>query len=339
MAVSLLLGYTSLLWDGMITLTFTIGLFSLLGYILPLVYQWTPAREENFKIKYGCSWAIVVGSIEGINAQVIHKLARQSINVVIVSEADEETSVFHKNIQTDYPNCQFRFIPVNFTSDVMESITSNTADISANVLIFNMSDINIGLFADIPERDHVNTMRINCECVLRVTHWFLNRYLKGKNNVDVDDVPLFSTGAIIYVSSPAGFSASPFALTYGSTKAFLTHFSSSLAAEVRGEHLDVLTVHTSPTRADSSSPETVGMSPIHRVCRFLVYSPEQVASVIFSRVGRFPFIYNQGYWPLLHRMLFKFVDDQAFACIISWLVPYSNEYKRLLAVRMSEQGL
>jgi short-subunit dehydrogenase len=42
-------------------------------------------------------------------------------------------------------------------------------------------------------------------------------------------------GAVFFTSSPAGFMAAPSSVIYSSTKAFLTNFAYSLAAELKRE--------------------------------------------------------------------------------------------------------
>ena len=55
---------------------------------------------------------------------------------------------------------------------------------------------------------------------------------------------------IVFTSSPAGFMPCPFSSMYGATKAFLTEFASSVAAEVRADGVDVTVVHPSPTNSN-----------------------------------------------------------------------------------------
>ena len=52
-------------------------------------------------------------------------------------------------------------------------------------------------------------------------------------------------GAIAFTSSPAFLMPCPFSSMYGSTKAFLTEFATSLAPEIRCDGIDVTVVHPS----------------------------------------------------------------------------------------------
>ena len=53
-------------------------------------------------------------------------------------------------------------------------------------------------------------------------------------------------GLICFTSSSGGFIPGPMSSIYSSTKAFLTNFGVSIAAELRQDNIDVLVVHPSP---------------------------------------------------------------------------------------------
>lgn len=53
-------------------------------------------------------------------------------------------------------------------------------------------------------------------------------------------------GCFVYTSSASAILPSPFAVSYASTKAFLSMFAISLAPEVKWMGIDVLAVHPSP---------------------------------------------------------------------------------------------
>jgi short-subunit dehydrogenase len=53
-------------------------------------------------------------------------------------------------------------------------------------------------------------------------------------------------GCFVYTSSASAVLPSPFAVSYASTKAFLSMFAISLAPEVKWLGIDVLAVHPSP---------------------------------------------------------------------------------------------
>ena len=57
-------------------------------------------------------------------------------------------------------------------------------------------------------------------------------------------------GAVFFTSSPAWMLPSPTAAMYAGTKAFVTHFGVSLAAELKSDGIDVCVAHPSPVRSN-----------------------------------------------------------------------------------------
>lgn len=80
------------------------------------------------------------------------------------------------------------------------------------------------LFASQSLQGVLNNYNCNATACLPITHHFVNRIIETKQK-----------GAVFFTSSPAGFMAAPSSVIYSSTKAFLTNFAYSLAAELKRE--------------------------------------------------------------------------------------------------------
>mmetsp|Transcript_7108 Transcript_7108/g.11201 ORF Transcript_7108/g.11201 Transcript_7108/m.11201 type:complete len:134 (+) Transcript_7108:588-989(+) len=117
----------------------------------------------------------------------------------------------------------------------MEVIKKGTDDVLVSLVFNNAGFITTGMFADVEVERHMANYECNATCAVRITHHFLNKLLDSG-----------SKGLIAFTSSPAGLIPNPFAVLYGSTKAFLTEFAVSLAPEVRYAGVDVCVVHPSP---------------------------------------------------------------------------------------------
>jgi short-subunit dehydrogenase len=296
-----------------------VGGLSLLTWLVPQIYQSFFTKEQDLKKKYNAQWALVTGSSGGIGRAICEKLAAQGFNIVLVALDDDLHRNLHQRLTQQYPKQEFRAIGVDLGRDgYMDTIIKATEDIDIQLVFNNAGFVIIGLFADLPLERQMKNIEVNCMCAFKITHHFVNKMIAKKMR-----------GAVIFTSSPAGQMPSPFALVYGSTKAFLTEFAVSLAAEVKDHNIDVFAIHPSPVDTGFYNTDTAHNSSILLFAQKASYSPVKIASCIFCCVGNFTVVYDQGYWTLGQKFLTKLLDSNAFGLITSYAGPYTSEYKKL----------
>jgi len=293
---------------------------SLLTFAVPQLVQAYLFKEQDLKKKYGASWAVVTGGSSGIGRAITEKLAKQGINVVIVALADDLLVNFHKKIQGEYPKLEFRAVGVDLGGDnYLGPIMEATKDIDVSLLFNNAGFIMIGFFADLPIERQMKNYDVNATSSIRITHHFLNEMIAKKLK-----------GIITFTSSPAGLMPYPFSTMYGATKAFLTEFGSSLAAEVKHEGIDVLVLHPSPVDTNFYNADTAHKSASLGFFRKTATAPTTIADVLFSSVGRWVVVREQGYFSVCLRLLLKLVDINFLAAIIALTSHTASEYKKLM---------
>ena len=123
-----------------------------------------------------------------------------------------------------YPNQEFRAIGVDLSKSeqALAQIDENTKDIDIQLIFNNAGYILFGLFTDRSLQAQMTNYHVNCTTAVMLTHHFLSKMIEKKLK-----------GCISFTSSPAGQMPGPMAALYGSTKAFLTNFATSLAPELR----------------------------------------------------------------------------------------------------------
>ena len=119
----------------------------------------------------------------------------------------------------------------------------------------------------------------NATCALKITHHFANLMLDRGDR-----------GLIAFTSSSSAFLPNPMASIYASTKAFLTAFGTSIAAELRPLGIDVVVVHPSPIA--SRFLENAGGFSAALASAKVAAPPSVVADALFVAAGRFV-IYDQ----------------------------------------------
>jgi short-subunit dehydrogenase len=286
---------------------------SLLTYFLPLLYQnyfSSTNTASTLKKKYGVEWALVTGSSSGIGKAIASRLASSGMNVVIASYPDELLSTTVSELRSQYPCVKFLQVGVDLSDPVksLEVLSSATKDISIRVLINNAGYLKTGFFSSLPLNCILSNVHVNLTSVIHITHHYLRKMqslppssLNGKR------------GVIAFTSSPAFLMPCPFSSMYGSTKAFLTEFAVSLAPEVRCDGIDVTVVHPSPVATNFYK----GAHKLDAIEFFksTASGPFRIADVLLDSIGKCV-VRDQGYYPILLRVLLKIVDVNFISEII-----------------------
>eukprot|EP00879_Flechtneria_rotunda_P021053 GHRR01022179.1.p1 GENE.GHRR01022179.1~~GHRR01022179.1.p1 ORF type:complete len:148 (+),score=48.49 GHRR01022179.1:803-1246(+) len=135
-------------------------------------------------------------------------------------------------------------------------------------------------------------------------------------------------GCFVYTSSASAVLPSPFAVTYASTKAFLSMFAISLAPEVKWLGIDVLAVHPSPVASRFYDGATkIG---IMEAFRKLAVGPDALPDIIFASIGR-TIWKDVGPVALGFRLLEKLVDLNALFTIAAPFIHLMPDFKQQLA--------
>jgi len=120
---------------------------------------------------------------------------------------------------------------------------------------------------------------------------------------------------------------------YGASKAFLTEFGTSVAAEVKSDDIDVLVVHPSPVDTNFYNTDTAHKSSSLGFFRKTATSPTTIARILFSDLGKYTVIRDQGYFAVGLHLLLKLVDINLLAWLSAKFAYTSSEYKTLIAER------
>lgn len=230
---------------------------------------------QNLKKRYQAEWALVTGAGTGIGKSLAETLAGQGLNLVLVSLPDKFLDETVEQLKKSFPSQEFRKVAAKFDhkTDYMPSIIEATKDIHISVLFNNAGYIVTGFF----DKSNLDAQLANLECnataCVKLTHHFLQRMILAKRR-----------GCIVFTSSVAGFIPSPFTVMYGATKAFVSQFAASLAAEVRSLGIDVLAVHPSPV--NSNFYDKVDAISMLEAAKSGAATPGSIPALMLACIGR-----------------------------------------------------
>ncbi|KAI9798742.1 MAG: hypothetical protein M1833_004572 [Piccolia ochrophora] len=186
--------------------------------------------------KYGPkgSWAVVTGASDGIGKEFAIQLAQKGFNLVLVSRTDSKLRTLAHEIETKYAGTAIKtkLLAMDFAQDRDEDYEELKKIVDALDVAILVN--NVGVSHDVPvpfmltsKTEMANIITVNCTGTLKVTQIVAPRLVqRGK-------------GLILTMGSFAGLVPTPLLATYSGSKAFLNHWSASLASELKPHGVEV----------------------------------------------------------------------------------------------------
>lgn len=288
------------------------GYFLLQGYV-------SLFRSQDLKKKYNAKWAVVTGASSGIGKSLTQKLASQGINVVLVALQEPLLDATFEEIKAAFSGVSFRKVGVNLgkrETGYMQTIVQATQDIDVSLLFNNAGYIVTGFFDKTTLDAQMCNMECNACAAAMLTHHFVKQMLDKQLK-----------GAVVFTSSAAAMMPAPFSVMYGSTKAFVSAFAASIAAEVKSRGIDVVAVHPSPV-ASNFYDKTHKLGAIEFFKQFSV-KPDELPDAIFASIGR-SVLRDLGAVCNIFRLLNKLMDANMLATITALTAHTMDDYKKNL---------
>ena len=193
-------------------------------------------EKSRLKNKYG-EWAIVTGASSGIGLELATQLADASFNLIINARNSEKLKSVEQELKSKH-NIQIKIVDADLSeSNGIEKIIAASQNLNVGLLINNAGYGTSGLFLDSSLHQEINMLKVNCEAVLSLTHYFSQRFKKQQR------------GGIIFLSSLVAFQGVPYAANYAATKAYIQSFAEALTIELKPFGVDVLTAAPGPVES------------------------------------------------------------------------------------------
>jgi short-subunit dehydrogenase len=227
--------------------------------------QLSSNEKHRLKNKYG-EWAIVTGASSGIGLELTTQLADAGFNLVINSRHLEKLKAVEKDLKSKHP-IEIKIVDADVSETAgINKIIQAIQGLNVGLLITSAGYGTSGLFLDTSLLSEINMLRVNCEAVLSLTHYFSQKFKQQKR------------GGIIFLSSLVAFQGVPFAANYAATKAYIQSFAEALTIELKPFGIDVLAAAPGPVESGFAQRANMKMGK--------ALKPSELGVPILKALGR-----------------------------------------------------
>lgn len=219
----------------------------------------------RLKANYG-EWAIVTGASSGIGLELATQLANAGFNLVINSRQLEKLQEVERQLKHN-SIIEIKIVASDVAeNEGIEQIIQATKGLNIGLLILSAGYGTSGNFTDSSLHSEINMLRVNCEALLSLTHYYSQQFVQQKR------------GGIILMSSMVAFQGTPYSANYAATKAYVQTFAEGIAVELKLKGVDVLAAAPGPVESGFSKRANMKMS--------MSLTPSQVGIPILIALGR-----------------------------------------------------
>ena len=188
----------------------------------------------------GCT-ALITGASAGIGRELARQLAPRARTLVLVARREERLNELRDELRNRNAqlNVQARVVDLCDKTQIDELIGwLEQNKIEIDFLINNAGLGGVGPFATSPPERNDEMLQVNIVALTMLTRALLPQMISRNR------------GAILNVSSSAGFLPIPEFNVYAATKAYVNSFSESLRAELRGNRVSVTALCPGPVHTE-----------------------------------------------------------------------------------------
>ena len=184
--------------------------------------------------------ALITGASTGIGETFARELAAKKTDLVLVARSQDKLNQLAAELSSKY-QIKTSVIPQDLTQAQAGKIVFDAVQaqgLTIDLLINNAGFGDYGAFSDRPLSKQMAMVQLNITAVVELTGLFLPLMQQRRD------------GAIINLSSIAGFQPIPYMSIYAATKAFILNFSEALWAENKDLGVRILAVCPGPTESE-----------------------------------------------------------------------------------------
>lgn len=226
--------------------------------------------------------ALVTGASSGLGAEFARQLAARAYKVVLVARREERLAKLAAGLQTNH-GITADIVVADLSNETgIEKVVNSISQIPNLTVLVNNAGFGLsGRFAQLAIDRQIEMIHLHVIASVRLTYAALPGMLERKS------------GAIINVSSLAGIL--PLRnVTYGSTKAYLIHFSRLLQNELEGTGIRIQALCPGYILTEFHATRDVSKKRRSQIPKFLWLSPEKVVSESLASIDHGKVVYIPG---------------------------------------------
>jgi short-subunit dehydrogenase len=198
--------------------------------------RFTEKEKKRLKQKYG-DWAIVTGATSGIGLELTERLAEAGFNIIINARNKNRLEEIRQQLESNYSSKIIVVAADCGEPEGIRKIINAEKDKNTGLVAVCAGYGSSGLFIESNLPNEIGMLRVNCEGILQLTHYFSKQFAKKKR------------GGIVLMSSLVAFQGVPYAAHYAATKANVQSLGEALAIELKPYGVDVLSAAPGPVRS------------------------------------------------------------------------------------------
>ena len=219
--------------------------------------------------RYG-EWALVAGASEGLGEAWARGLARAGLNVVVVARRQDPLEQVAARIRRDFA-VKARVEVLNLgTPELASRLVELDDELGLGVSVYNAAYAPIGAFLDVALEDKLKVVDVNARGPL-IWSDVLGRRMVERGR-----------GALVLMSSLAGFHGSAMVGTYAASKAFDTVLGEGLWEELGHHGVDVMVCAAGSTLTPGFKEAT----PEDKLANLSAMEPKDVVREALAKLGR-----------------------------------------------------
>lgn len=186
--------------------------------------------------------ALVTGASSGIGAEIARVLAGRGCELTLVARRADRLEQLATELKD---KVRVDVVPADLADDTgVATVEQRLSDRPVELLVNNAGVGTGGTFHRLPVEDELHEIRLNVLAVVRLTRAALPAMVEA------------GRGGVLNVSSLAGDQPLRGSATYSATKSYVTTFSESIAAELRGTGVHTTVVKPGFTYTEMGGEET-----------------------------------------------------------------------------------